>query len=526
MSAESCISAAFTDFSPGEIIAATEQDRSAAAEPKTERVKYGFIRRNISAHQLDCRANLADQAEAGEMLRKARTNEKIFRPRRTVGRRFGPLLYWLAAFFVVAGPVLGASQADLQPALTRFSQEGSKLVGTFAVGLGEQGWSVALSADGNTAIVGGLADNRITGAAWVYTRSNGVWTQQSKLAGTGAVGSAGQGWSVALSDDSNTAIVGGPFDNWNTGAAWVYTRSNGVWTQQGNKLVGSGAVGSARQGASIALSDDGNSAIVGGPFDNWNTGAAWVYTRSGGVWTQLDNKLVGAGAVGDAGQGASVALSADGTTAIVGGPVDNSNTGAAWVYTRSGGVWTQLDNKLVGAGAVGNARQGASVALSADGSTAIVGGPFDNLNTGAAWVYACSGTGWGTKLVGTGAVGNARQGVSVALSADGSTAIVGGVEDKSYSGAAWVYSRSGTVWTQQANKLVGTDAIGSAGQGHSVALSADGKTAIVGGLADNRIRGAAWVYRRSGVSTIAETELHTYRSASAPLKSCVSMRGR
>src|SRR5208283_5280710 len=423
MSAERrIVSPTLTDFSPGEIIAAAEEDRSAA--------------------------------------------------RRTVGQRFGPLLYGLAAFFLVAGPVLGASQGDLQPALTQFSQEGSKLVGTFAVGLAEQGWSVALSADGNTAIVGGLADNRITGAAWVYTRSNGVWTQQSKLAGTGAVGSAGQGWSVALSDDGNTAIVGGPFDTSNTGAAWVYTRSNGVWTQQGNKLVGSGAVGDARQGASVALSDDGNTAIVGGPFDNWNTGAAWV-------------------------------------------------------FTRSNGVWTQLNIKLIGGGAVGNARQGASVALSADGSTAIVGGPFDNLNTGAAWVYACSGTGWGTKLVGTGAVGNARQGVSVALSGDGSTAIVGGIEDKSYSGAAWVYSRSGTVWTQQANKLVGTDAIGSAGQGHSVALSADGKTAIVGGLADNRIRGAAWVYRRSGgVATIAETELHTYRSASAPLKSCVSLRGR
>src|ERR1019366_8819352 len=147
---------------------------------------------------------------------------------------------------------------------------------------------------------------------------------------------------------------------------------NGVWTQQ-SKLAGTGAVGSAGQGWSVALSDDSDTAIVGGPFDNWNTGAAWVYTRSGGVWTHLDNKLVGAGAVGDAGQGASVALSADGTTAIVGGPVDNSSTGAAWVYTRSGGVWTQLDNKLVGAGAVGNARQGASVALSADGSTAIVG---------------------------------------------------------------------------------------------------------------------------------------------------------
>jgi len=120
--------------------------------------------------------------------------------------------------------------------------------------------------------VGGLADNRITGAAWVYTRSNGVWTQQSKLAGTGAVGSAGQGWSVALSDDGNTAILGGPFDNVNTGAAWVYTRSNGVWTQQGKKLVGSGAVGKARQGVSVALSADGNTAIVGGSADNVDSG--------------------------------------------------------------------------------------------------------------------------------------------------------------------------------------------------------------------------------------------------------------
>ena len=479
MSAEGCfISPALSDFSPDEIIAAAEHDRSAG--------------------------------------------------RRTVGQRFGPLLCGLAAFFGVAGPVLGASQADLQPALAQFSQEGSKLVGTFAVGLGEQGWSVALSADGNTAIVGGLADNRITGAAWVYTRSNGVWTQQrSKLVGTGAVGSAAQGFSVALSDDGKTAIVGGPFDNSNTGAAWVYTRRGDVWTQQGKKLVGSGAAGKARQGVSVALSADGNTAIVGGSADNADSGAAWVFTRSNGVWTQQRSKLIGAGAVGSAAQGFSVALSDDGNTAIVGGAFDNLNTGAAWVYTRSGDVWSQLGNKLVGAGAVGNAGQGVSVALSADGSTAIVGGPFDNSNTGAAWVYTCKGTVWGTKLVGSGAVGNARQGVSVALSADGSTAIVGGVEDNSYTGAAWVYNHIGTVWTQQANKLVGTDAIGSARQGHSVALSADGKTAIVGGLADNGVIGAAWVYaRRDGVSTIAETELHSYRSVSTPLKRCGLIRGR
>jgi hypothetical protein len=83
------------------------------------------------------------------------------------------------------------------------------------------------------------------------------FTQQGpKLVGTGAVRAASQGV-VALSADGNTAIVGGPGDNPDSsghgvGAAWVYTRSNGVWTQQGSKLVGTGAVGGAEQGYSVA----------------------------------------------------------------------------------------------------------------------------------------------------------------------------------------------------------------------------------------------------------------------------------
>jgi hypothetical protein len=249
--------------------------------------------------------------------------------------------------------------------------------------------------------VGGYTDNSGTGAAWVYTSSGGVWTQQgSKLVGTDAE-NASQGVSVALSADGNTAIVGGYTDNSETGAAWVYTRSGGVWTQQGNKLVGTGTVGRADQGNSVSLSGDGNTAIVGGPADNSDAGAAWVYTRSGGVWTQQGGKLVGTGAVGNAEQGGpSVALSADGNTAIVGGFADNSFTGAAWVYTRTGGVWTQQGTKLVGTGAVGNAEQGSHVALSADGNTAMLGGRGDNSGMGAAWVFIqptaedCKNGGW------------------------------------------------------------------------------------------------------------------------------------
>jgi hypothetical protein len=114
-----------------------------------------------------------------------------------------------------------------------------------------------------------------------------------------------------------------------------------VWTQEGDKLVGTGAVEPAYMGTSVAISADGNTAIVGGSNDASGVGAAWVFTRSGGVWTQWGDKLVGTGAVGAARQGSSVAISADGTTAIGGGPGDNSWGGAAWVFSSPArvGMW-------------------------------------------------------------------------------------------------------------------------------------------------------------------------------------------
>jgi hypothetical protein len=134
--------------------------------------------------------------------------------------------------------------------------------------------------------------------------------------------------------------VGGPGDNPGdrsvpfglgaAGAAWVFTRSSGVWTQQGNKLASTGAVRSARQGMSVALSADGNTAIVGGLTEDAGVGAASVFTRSGGYWTQ-DKKLVGTSAA------PSVALSADGSIVIIGVSNDNAGVGAAWVFTRHGG---------------------------------------------------------------------------------------------------------------------------------------------------------------------------------------------
>lgn len=397
-----------------------------------------------------------------------------------------------------------------EKASAQFVQQGNKLVGTGAAGNAQQGFSVALSSDGNTAMVGGVFDSSGAGAAWVYTRSGGVWSQQgNKLVASDALGNAQQGSSVSLSSDGNTAIVGGPLDNASVGAAWVFIRGGGTWSQQA-KLVGTGAIGTLpliAQGSSVSLSGDGNTAILGGPGDNYNAGAAWVFTRTGDAWTQ-QAKLVGTGAANIAWQGYAVSLSSDGNTAIVGGPWDSSYTGAAWVFTRNGDVWSQ-QARLVGSGVVVSAQQGISVSLSSDGNTVIVGGYGDNGGLGAAWVFTRSGDVWsqqGDKLVGTGAVGiPIAQGYSVSIASDGNTAIVGGYADNSHVGAAWVFNRNGNVWSQQGLKLVGTGASGIARQGTSVSLSSDGTTAIVGGDYDNTGVGAAWVFTQSGSAVGEQT---------------------
>ena len=402
----------------------------------------------------------------------------------------------------------------------------------------EQGFSVAISADGNTAIAGSDKDSNGIGAVSVYTRNKNIWTRQgTKLAGTGAVGSAAQGYSVAVSADGNTFIEGGVGDNGFTGAAWIFTRAmNGVWTQQGNKLVGTGSIvvngATPEQGYSVSISADGNTAIIGGRRDNNYIGAAWIFTRNNGVWNE-QQKIIPTGYISTADHqgtplylgvdiGTSVAISADGNTALLGGPRDNNDTGAVWVYTRNGNTWLQ-QSKLIGTGGTrsfyGGIQQGTSAAISADGSTVIIGGPFDtdgvidnnnnNNYGGAIWIFARSNNTWnqqGNKLFATDATLGAEQGWSVSISADGNTAFAGAPTDNAYAGAAWVYTRSNNVWTQQGKKLVGTGAVGSAKQGWSAAVSADGNTAIIGGPEDYyQHQGASWVFADSNAIILPVT---------------------
>jgi hypothetical protein len=216
-----------------------------------------------------------------------------------------------------------------------------------------------------------------------------VWTQQGpKLTGSETCCGGRFGESVSLSSDGNTALIGGGFNNGFEGAAWVFTRTAGVWTQQGGKLTDSERKVFGFFGESVALSSDGNTALIGGGGACGEPGGVWVFNRSGGVWSQ-GQKLTGLEQLGSCGTfGREVAFASGGNTALVSGYDDNSEIGAVWVYTRNGsGVWTQHGPKLIGKGEVG-AGQFGLLALSSDANTALIGAPKDNGFIGAAWVFA------------------------------------------------------------------------------------------------------------------------------------------
>jgi len=183
-------------------------------------------------------------------------------------------------------------------------------------------------------------------------------------------------------------MAGAPYAAANRGAIWVYSRRDSVWRQQGRVLFSPrGEIGQALIGETgIALSDRGNTALIAGLNDDHDRGAVWVFQRDGSTWSQQGPKLTGAGEIGGGLFGGSVALSANGSTALIGAPWDNHDHGAAWLFARHGATWTQQGHNLTMPHESSGGEYGASDALSADGITAVVSAFYDNHRRGAAWV--------------------------------------------------------------------------------------------------------------------------------------------
>jgi hypothetical protein len=384
---------------------------------------------------------------------------------------------------------------------------GEKLTATATgdTSLASFGADVAISADGDTAIVGAPGDDGGRGAAWVFTREGSTWTQQSEKLTDGEVtgGSLPEavafGASVAISADGNTALVGGPGDTADRGAVWVFTRDGSSWAPQGEKMTGGEEEGAGEFGRNVALSADGVTALAGGPLDAKGIGAAWVFTREGATWGQQGPKLVGTHEAGHGQFGGSVALSGEGNTALIGARADHSllGTGAAWVFVREGSTWTQQGEKLTGAGATASAEFAGSVALSDDGETALIGGSANEGGVGAAWAFTHEGSTWtqqGEKLTSGETVSPAGFGSAVALSANGTKALVGASGDALQTGAAWDFASEGAGWVRQGAKLTGGGESGAAAFGASVALSDGAHTALIGGPQDGLGAGAVWAF--------------------------------
>ncbi len=351
-------------------------------------------------------------------------------------------------------------------------------------GGGAFGYSVAVS--GTTAIVVENYNNSfLTGAAFAFVRSGSSWTLQAKLAASDLV--VGDGLTSAAVS-GNFAVFGAPGKNGNRGEAYVFAQSGTAWTQQA-ELTATDTTSADSFGSAVAV--NGNTALISSPTKASNQGAVYVFVRSAsdGTWSQQAELTV----AGAASFGQAVALNGD--TAVIGA------TNTAYVFARSGTSWTE-QAKLAGSDAVTGDRFGGAVAI--DGGTAVVGASAHNNFLGAAYVFVQSGATWTqqAKLTASDAAANDQFGTSESISGD--TILTGVPSRNSFQGAAYVFVRSGTTWTQQA-ELTASDGVSPDNFGHGISLSGD--TALVGAYLKNKGIGAAYIFVRSGATWTQQAEL-------------------
>jgi len=302
------------------------------------------------------------------------------------------------------------------------------------------GESVAVSGDGSTAVVGAGG----TGTAYVFGRSSGEWSRQRTVGRGDEAG--GLGRSVAIAADGSTVFVGG-----NSTAVRVFERTDDGWTRQ-TELRSENGSSDDWFGNELALGGDGSIALVAaseapGP-DGWRTGEVYVYTRTDGAWTRTET-LQMEPAETQAHLGVSVALSDDGTTAVVGsGPKADKGVEVdptAHVFERDADGWQRRERFVSderNALAFAN-----SVAVSTDGETVFVGGRLPDSTNGSPpvgpQVFHRRADGWSPGVPFKPDDDSKSFGLPVALSGDGGTALVGARTDDSdqcgETGAAYVF---------------------------------------------------------------------------------------
>jgi hypothetical protein len=445
------------------------------------------------------------------------------------------------------------------------------------------GYRVALSSDGTTLVVGapredsnatgsnGIeSDNSIAnpGAVYVYTKTSSAWAQQAYLKASNPGIQDVFGGSLALSGDGSTLIVGAANEDSNatevdgdeannsaidSGAAYVFTRIGVNWSQQAY-LKASNAGSGDEFGYSLSVTTDGNTLAIGARGEASsangidgdqssgsapNSGAAYIFTRTGGVWTQDD--YIKASNTGSADQFAgAIALSGDGSTLVVGAALEDSSatgingvqlnndvtlSGAAYVFSKSGSTWAQ--QSYIKASNTGiQDLFGASVTLSNNGNVLVVGANGEKSSAtgvngtesddsadfaGAVYVFSRTGSTWSQdayvkannarpgSLFGTGAELSSDGNILAVASPGEPSNAIGINEDESDNtnndaGAAYIFIRDQGVWSQQsyikANNTGSGDFFGGNNSNSntaisSIAISQDGDTFAVGAIMED-----------------------------------------
>jgi len=400
----------------------------------------------------------------------------------------------------------------------------AELTSSDGVGGDYFGWSVAVS--GSTIVVGASlhpAQGSAQGAAYVFVEGGGTWSQQAELTASDGMGGDYFGRSVAVY--GSTVVVGAEChpsnspDDCGPGAAYVFVESAGTWSQQAELTAADGANEDCF-GYSVATS--GSTIVVGAPFHPDTSqdclprgatsiggpGSAYVFVESGGTWTQRAELTASDGVGGDS-FGDAVAVS--GSTIVVGANChpylgnQNCGPGAAYVFVKSSGTWSQQAELTASDGTNGEAL-GASVAIS--GSTVVAGAPnrqVTHLFQGAAYVFVESGGTWSQQAELTSPDGEELDYFGSSVAVSGSTAVVGAMDHPFGAllypgqGAAYVFVENGGTWSQEA-ELTSSDGATEDSFGQSVAIN--GNTLVAGApghaVGSSGNQGAAYVFGSSG----------------------------
>lgn len=319
------------------------------------------------------------------------------------------------------------------------------------------------------------------------------WSETAKLSASD--GAAGDYFGRSISISGEYLIIGAYGDDSSRGSAYVFKRQGTSWIQETKLFASDGTMGDY---FGYSVSVDGDYAVITAPGDDSYRGSVYVFNRAGGTWAQIAKLVASDGAAGDV-FGVSVFLS--GEYAIIGAWYDDEQRGSAYVFRRSEGGWVQAAKLSASDGAI-NDYFGISVFV--EGEYAAVGAFGANGSRGSVYIFKRSGISWTEECKLLASDGAYFHNFGVSLWLDGEYALIGANGYDTHRGCAYVFQRTGDTWVQQA-KLIASDGAMSDNFGRSVSFC-DGY-AVIGAVGVETFTGAAYVFRRSGDGWIEDKKL-------------------